>query len=394
LFLPIAYTVLEFIKFEAYPWTVAVTQADNPHWAQIVEIVGVAGLSGLLALINVGAWRVWERVFGHQRNSIWTDCGASLAAVLLILGYGHVRLAQVREAECQAPVLDVAAIQPNTPGKVLNDDAETKRRICDTLYSLARESVQNCSPDIIVFAESSAPMAFQYGGNPEFKEIYKRIAQDFGVPLLVDNVHYIDREEFYRAALLLSVDGEILGEYKKRVLVPFGEYIPFVKQFPFLKKLFRYLKTYHRGTDYPVLMINGVQLAPQICFEIIHPGPVRNYIRRGGQVLINMSNDSWYADRKETTQHFALGRFRCIENRVPMVRVTNTGISGYVSATGEIVGEISPIDQIWTDCQPVPITDLNSPYRRHGDWFEWSCTLALVGFAAADFLKRLHSRQR
>jgi len=379
LFLPPVFVALELLKVEMYPWYIAVTQVDSLRIIQVIDLIGLAGLSGIIVLVNVAARDCWNFLRRRARTFSWKEGVCCIAVLWLIVAYGEVRLRQVRSAESKARTLNVAAIQPNTPSVVENDDVRGKHIICDTLYALARESIRNCSPDVIVFAEGSAPMAYQYGGNPEFRDVYNQIAREFRVPVLTDNVHYINKHEYYRAALLLSADAEILGEYKKRTLVPFGEYVPFGKVFPFLKKLFHYTKTYGRGDAFPVLAVDGVQLAPQICFEIIHPRQVRKYVREGGQLLINMSDDAWYGDRKQARQHFELAALRCIENRVPMVRVTKTGISGFISATGAPVGSISPIGEAWTACQPVSIPSCTSFYRRFGDLFGWLCVVFIIG---------------
>jgi len=388
LFLPPVFVALELLKVEIYPWYIALTQVDSPRMIQIIDLIGLSGLSGVIVLVNIVARDCWNFLRRKTKTLSWKEAFACLGVLLLVVVYGDIRLRQVRSAETNATTLNVAAIQPNTPSIVNNDDVAGKHFICDILYALASKSISSCSPDVIVFAEGSAPMAYQYGGNPEFRDTYNQIAHEFQVPLLTDNIHYINKDEYFRTALLLSPDAEILGEYKKRTLVPFGEYVPFGNAFPFLKKLFHYTKTYSRGDSFPVLKVDGVQLAPQICFEIIHPQKVRKYIREGGQILVNMSNDSWYGDRKQARQHFELAALRCIENRVPMVRVTNTGISGYISATGERIGPLSPVWEMWSDCRPVPIPSCTSFYRRFGDLFGWLCLVFSIGAACFGFSGR------
>jgi len=152
-----------------------------------------------------------------------------------------------------------------------------------------------------------------------------------------------------------------------------GEYVPFKNIFPFLKKFFTFSKDYRRGRDFPILKVNNVHIMPQICFEIIHPVLAHRYRKTGGDIFINITSDAWFGKRKEMMQHLLLATFRCIENRAPMVRVANTGISAYISPTGEILGDVSPVDEPWTDCRRVPLVKTYSFYREYGDVFSWLC---------------------
>ncbi|HNT35165.1 MAG TPA: apolipoprotein N-acyltransferase, partial [bacterium] len=180
---------------------------------------------------------------------------------------------------------------------------------------------------------------------------------------------------------LLGSDGAPLGEHFKHKLVPFGEYIPFSNVFPVLKRVFQNanpnLNT-QPGREFQIWTLKDVRMAAQVCFEILYPNLARRFVREGARLIINSANDGWYQDIGQTEQHLALGIYRCIETRVPMVRATNTGVSAYVSAAGEIQGETSPFEQPWVDCRSVPVPELSSFYRRFGDVFGIGCVLFVI----------------
>jgi apolipoprotein N-acyltransferase len=168
------------------------------------------------------------------------------------------------------------------------------------------------------------------------------------------------------------------------VLVPFGEYIPFGEIFPSLYSLVPTSGRFQPGKNLEPLPLGKHLLSVNICYEDIFPGQVRSLMRseherRIPDVLINLTNDSWYGKSTEPMEHLALASFRSIEHRRALVRSTNTGISAFVDPVGRIVTRSG----IWTRetlVDRVPMMQGRTVYALFGDWIGWICALlSLVG---------------
>ncbi len=167
----------------------------------------------------------------------------------------------------------------------------------------------------------------------------------------------------YNCAYLYLPDGSQSIRYAKIYRVPFGEYVPWVEDWPWLKELFlKYISpiandyTLTPGTQYTVFDIpyrdhageeKSFRVTTPICFE----DAVARFCRRmvyddDGKrcdVMFNLTNDGWYAGSHQGPQHFQIAAMRCIENRVPMARAVNTGVSGFIASDGR-VGPIVEVD--------------------------------------------------
>jgi apolipoprotein N-acyltransferase len=175
--------------------------------------------------------------------------------------------------------------------------------------------------------------------------------------------------------------------FDKVELLVFGETLPLVDTFPSIQRWFPHSSTFARGTSLRHLrMPDGTALLPMICYEDILPAFVRAMWRAAGpaEVLVNVTNDSWYGDTHEPRIHLALASFRSIETRRAMIRSTNTGISAVVDAVGRIVARTGQWTQETLVAQVPVIRDGGSPpYMRIGDTYGW-----LSGLAALALLLR------
>jgi apolipoprotein N-acyltransferase len=191
------------------------------------------------------------------------------------------------------------------------------------------------------------------------------------------------------SALLMDGAGRILGTYDKMVLVPFGEYIPFGETFPALYSLAPpSTSSFLPGESREPIPFGRYLLSVNICYEDIFPGHVRSLMRGGPDrripdVLVNLTNDSWYGNSTEPIEHLALASFRSIEHRRSLVRSTNTGISAFVDPIGRIVTRSG----IWTRetlVDRVPMMQGRTVYALLGDWIGWVCALlSLAGIGRA-----------
>lgn len=182
-------------------------------------------------------------------------------------------------------------------------------------------------------------------------------------------------------ASILYIDGEIVETYRKIHLVPFTESFPFKEALPGIYKWLKEADTHfwEKGEDYTVFEVDGVRFSTPICFEDIFGYLSREFVRRGAQIIVNMTNDSWSKSVAAEMQHMAMAVFRAVENKRTMVRATNGGITCTIEPDGRITGMIEPFIESYL-VNDVPVyNEITTLYTRWGDWLG-------VGFAAFAFL--------
>ena len=179
----------------------------------------------------------------------------------------------------------------------------------------------------------------------------------------------------YNSAYLVGPDTTVLGRYDKIHLVPFGEYIPLRHLLFFLDKLVAGIGDFRSGEAYTVMAIPQGRFAVLICFEGIFPDLVRHFVRHGAQFLVNITNDAWFGYSPASYQHLSMVVFRAVENRLPIVRAANTGISAVIDSTGRLSQQTDLFVRTWIKARITPAAGATTFYTRWGDLFAYGCVL-------------------
>jgi apolipoprotein N-acyltransferase len=245
----------------------------------------------------------------------------------------------------------------------------------------------------VVWPESA--IGYELDLYPEVRRQISEFTSSTGVFLLTGND---DRERdaggaqrSYVGAKLISSTGEIVMRYHKMRLVPFGEYLPipsFITSILPVRRLVESVSEFTPGARPETGRVLGASIGAFICYEAIFPSLVRRFTVAGAQVLVNVTNDGWYGTSAAPYQHYAMARFRAVENHRFLVRAANTGISAIIDPFGRelvrselmeqraLVGEVRGISEI-------------TFYARYGDVFAWSLViLTALAVALASFLSR------
>jgi apolipoprotein N-acyltransferase len=168
----------------------------------------------------------------------------------------------------------------------------------------------------------------------------------------------------------------------------FGEYVPFARQLPFLKRLAP-VDDYAAG-KHPVpfdLTDLGIRSSVLICFEDMFAQTARKATDDETDLLINLTNDGWFGESSEQWQQAAGAVFRAVENRRPLVRCTNNGLTCWVDEFGRIRAQLDNTargiygEGVLVALIELPPRDASVPdtlYRRWGDWFAWLCSLTVA----------------
>jgi len=344
----LVYTLVEFWSPFPFPIKLAIAFSGSPVWIQIGDLVGMTGISLAIALVAGLLFTLWEGWQQKYRRKL-SVCAAGLVILLgLQLAYGLACLKRYRPSP-QWDSLDVAMIQPVSPLKIDNADHETKVRVAETLVSLSTQAVTAApgKPDLLIWPEGASSFSYRTPKfNPEYGERLSAFQQKYPVTMILQDVEFVRIAEtsdirYFSTVTLVDTDGSVQGGYRKNILLPFAEYLPGERTFPFLRALLRETRSILKGNEKTLLHGPRGPFVSLICYEIVFGDFVREFVRQEEQprYIINLTNDRWYGPRQQPRQHLSFAVFRAVENRLPVIRSTNSGISALVDARGVIVPE-------------------------------------------------------
>jgi apolipoprotein N-acyltransferase len=184
------------------------------------------------------------------------------------------------------------------------------------------------------------------------------------------------------SAFLLSGEGRVEATYHKIHLVPFGEYVPLKKVLFFVEKMVQAIGDFEAGDQYKVMTIpyggpgqkKEATLCTVICYEIIFPDLVRRFVDNGARIVTTVTNDAWFGKTAAPFQHFSMAVLRAVENRVPVARAANTGISGFIDSKGNILETSGIFIEAHLTHKLVPGSD-KTFYTKFGDLFSYACVI-------------------
>jgi apolipoprotein N-acyltransferase len=382
-----AWVGLEWIRgwlFSGFGWNglgVAL-HADLPM-IQITAFTGVAGLSFLIAFSNLMIVLIARRIGGEigptfAKRIRW-EFSFSVALLVLVFSYGIRTL--FRAGAAPAASLYVAAVQPNIPQSE-KFDSSFEDKIFARLDSLTTFAAA-AQPQLILWPEAATPRGI-WDDEINYRFVINQARRgDFA--LLIGTLDSdLQLGEVYNVAALLTDRGAHAKTYRKIHLVPFGEYMPLRHSFPLFAMIAGELVPgdITPGRDFHPLDLPSprVKVAPLICFEDTLGDLTRRFVANGAQVLINITNDGWFLQSAGSEQHLANAVFRAVENRRPLVRCANTGVTCSVDPFGRVDRWLKPFEQGFAARQiPIPDTLDTTFYTRHGDLFSIACAAAACG---------------
>ena len=373
---PVFWVVLEFLRsylFTGFPWSsIGYSQYKFLTVIQISDFAGIYGVSFLVVAVN-GAL---ADIFLIKRRTkdmplfpmSQTVVGFAVLSLFIIstVVYGQIRLREERPGK----QLRVGVIQGN-----IEQDKKWDPSYQDEVLGIYKElslKAASSAPSLIVWPETAVPFLFRTDTKytQALADFVKRLNTYllFGTVMTKGNAG--ERQLLSNSAVLLDDNGTVSYVYDKIHLVPFGEYVPLQKLLFFINKLVVGIGDYAAGDSYLKAMSPYGDFATLICYEIAFPGLVRKFYSNGGDFMVNITNDAWFGRTTGPYQHFSMAVFRAVENRKPVIRAANTGISGLIDSSGRILSRTDLFRRTALTGE-VKTDATRSFYSKYGDLFSY-----------------------
>lgn len=391
-----------------FPWHLGYTWLYGNFPAfQLARYVGFEGLSLITWILNALAFHGFQHLSVESPSNWLTDWrnrknfGPLLQAfaiflILNILGFTSARLlslqtkSDIGRSGGPAASLKALVIQANIGNyeKYLAERVTDARGpIMDTYERLTREAlIRHPDADMVIWPETAFPdnldPQYLYGVyQSRFLSLVRESHRDFIVGSYSANPM---TRRTYNGIFHFTPTGQLKEVYRKRVLLAFGEYMPFGELIPKLKEWFPEVSDFERGTETNLLQTERASFGPLICYEGLFPPLSAEAADRGADILLNLTNDSWYGDIFEPQQHMYMTLARAIEFGRTIIRSTNTGITTVAHPNG-FIDEMGPQDHEWYHLYEIPLPAIDSPRTAFTyispfiRWIFWVLLAAIIG---------------
>ncbi|MFT5127941.1 MAG: apolipoprotein N-acyltransferase, partial [Rhodothermales bacterium] len=310
-----AWVALEWVRgwiFTGLPWDLlGVSQWQNGLLILLTRWTGAWGLSFLIVAVNATVFLLIfkpdSRLHGFRRTR------ATPAMTAILLGSTVIGLALWRPTTA-LPAPDhsvrIATIQGNIPQSRVWSEEQLQLAI--TVYTqLTREIVASDPPELVLWPETAIPASLLY--QEECRAALPPMFAEIQTPLLAGSLDYRlapprsnEEPRAVNSALLFDRNGIPRAHYDKVHLVPFGEFVPFERHLPWLVDWIGMGRGLLPGREYTIFSFGEhARFGVNICYEDIFPEISANFVRRGANLLVTLTNDAWFGETSGSRQHFA-----------------------------------------------------------------------------------------
>jgi apolipoprotein N-acyltransferase len=396
---PFLWVALEWMRLHVTGqlWNaIGYSQAFHPALIQVARWGGVYAVGFLIVTVNASI------AFAVVHRTLRTLAFSFVVTALVV---GVVLMSNIERANAKAtasiskPEVVVVAVQPNVPMDLVKTKAEIEelieRHIALSTEGLSRWRQDGASdntegstlsgvgakadsiegrkviPVLVVWPES--PMNFAYGEDSQLRDSLSRFTEQNHTSLLFNSQESAPDNGWYNSGLMVNEAGRLVAQYDKIRLMPFGEYVPLPRWLPGSERVRGIVGGFTPGVRYSLMPVGTMRAGVFICIESAYPWIARTFTAEGANVLINISNDGYLGRTAVMKQHLANTIFRAVENGRPLLRVTNTGISAFITPSGEMRDPTSGFQsavRTWTISSEA---NRETFYTKHGDWFVAAC---------------------
>ena len=373
---PFAWVAAEWGRghlFGGFPWgLLGYTQYARLPVIQIAELGGVYLVSFVVLAVNAA---VAGAIVQPWRRAVM---GLALGGVLLLatLGFGTARLGRPVAPDIER--VRVSVMQPSIE-QPLKWDPDHATMVLGIYLGLSRR-VRADAPALLVWPETATPTPL--GRDAVLAQILQELAATLRTALVVGSIDVEGTNPVVlRNSAYLITERGVRDRYDKMHLVPFGEYVPLSRVIGFVRGWAEFISDLEPGSRVVVFPGPPAPFGVVICYEGIFPELVRDFVRNGARLIVNITNDAWFGRTSGPLQHLAMYALRAVEHRTAIVRSANTGVSAFVAPTGQIVRRIGLFERdVMTS--DIPLRTVTTLYTRLGDWVA-SLGLAVTAGALA-----------
>lgn len=413
---PLAWTGVDFLIPKMFPWTPAHFLLALKPVALLASVVGPYGLTFLCC------WAVENSIRGvleFQRQGKMKRFALTFTIITLSCSFGYYLQVRLDHVTQLAPRISVALVQGNlsteTKGKsnylkanlaeyvrlstMLNVDLLVwPETVMSTWTPVILENIRDTKYDPFPEQQVSliyGTLSYEQRDKEELQKMERELGRALGRQDVERAFHW------YNSAFVLDTNGRVAGVYHKRALMPLGEYLPFEEAMPWIRSLSPQSGRFSVGqVDEPVrlqLQRKGgasdgspVELRSGllICYEDLLSVLAADYVRRGANILVNVTNDAWYGATAAPYQHEILASWRALETGRVLLRATNTGATAAIMPDGTAAGRL-PIFTAAVSELEVPLLSHITSYVAWGHWFELIPSVILSLLLGRAFVGRL-----
>ncbi len=319
-----------------YPWAdFGYALAYYLPFVQAAELGAVYLISLIILAVNAAIYASVSQKLNLSQYVRRNLRYGSVFVIVLLYGYGVVRL-NSPDSGADSKKLAVGILQGNmTRGQKWNP--KNLQMNFERYFDLSRKAASE-GAEFLIWPETATPTYLmqerRYLGNVQ------SLVDSLGAPLLTGTPYYrvVGPQEYvyFNSAVLITPGRDDYQVYSKIRLVPVSEHIPFSGRFKKLKEIRLGQADFSAGEEQTIFDLKGFKFAAVICFESAFPGYCREFAQRGAQFLVVITNDMWFGRTSLLEQHAMMSVFRAVENRIPVVRSANTGVSMAVDKWGRI----------------------------------------------------------
>lgn len=342
-----AWCALEWLRgivFTGFGWNgLGVALKEHLVLVQFADVIGITGYGFVLMFAGTVLFctvvRVIREVRSHRKLRPHFDLTAAAAMVAGLFLYG---LSAFLHVPGESIDLRARVFQFNVAlEEKWSEDLKIRQKVIFEYRDLTRAFVESATTDLVVWPETAVPGIFSTRWVQEYLNDHILKGGDFYLLAGLEDAN-LANTEIYNTLTVMKGDTGSYQMYKKVHLVPFGEFIPLRGIFPPFEWLTGGIiqQDFTPGETHEPLLVEkngrGIGIIPAICFEDTVPRHLREFVRTGPQVIVNVTNDGWFHESAQSRQHFDNALFRCIEFRRPMIRCANTGVSGFIDERGSV----------------------------------------------------------